>query len=56
MRLGPIDYETLQSGDVRWENVARFARLGLKELGHIASDSPHGTWEITEAGRARVAA
>lgn len=54
-RLTSIDYETIQSGEVRWENVARFARLHLREIGQIASDSPHGTWEVTQAGRDRVA-
>ena len=53
--LKEIDYKPLQSGRARWTNGAAFARLDLKKLGQIAADSPRGTWEITEAGRARVA-
>ena len=53
--LKKIDYEPLQSGRARWTNGAVFARLDLKKLGQIAADSPRGIWEITEAGRARVA-
>ena len=53
--LKEIDYKPLQSGRARWTNSAAFARLDLKKLGQIAADSPRGIWEITEAGRARVA-
>ena len=55
-RLTPLDYTMVKSGETRWENRARFARLMLKNLGQLAKDSPHGTWEITEAGRDRVTA
>ena len=54
-QLTQVDFTRVKSGEMRWENRARFARLMLKELGQIAEDSPHGTWEITDAGRARVA-
>ena len=53
--LKEIDYGSLQSGRARWTNGAAFARLDLKKLGQIAAGSPRGIWEITEAGRARVA-
>ena len=53
--LKEIDYGPLQSGRARWTNSAAFARLDLKKLGQIAAGSPRGIWEITEAGRSRVA-
>jgi hypothetical protein len=57
--LGPLiegdfsdaDREMVSSGEPRWRNRARFARLRLKELGYIARDSPRGIWAITDAGR-----
>lgn len=49
--LMPRDYEVLEMGEVRWQNRARFARLRMKELGLVSSDSPRGIWEITEEGR-----
>ena len=54
-RLTRVDWTRVKSGETRWENRVRFARLMLKKLGQVADDSPHGTWEITDAGRARVA-
>ena len=54
-QLTPVDYARVKSGETRWENRTRFARLMLKNRGEIASDSPHGIWEITEAGQLRVA-
>lgn len=54
-KLTPVDFTRVKSGETRWENRARFARLMLKKLGQVDADSPHGTWEITDAGRARVA-
>ena len=53
-QLTQVDFTRVKSGEMRWENRARFARLMLRKLGQIAEDSPHGTWEITDAGRARV--
>ena len=35
----------------RWRNTAQWARLGLVQEGLLASDSPRGTWEITDQGR-----
>jgi hypothetical protein len=52
--LKPVDHEALASGPKsgpRWRNTAQWARNTLKERGHLKSDSPHGVWEIAEAGR-----
>jgi hypothetical protein len=47
------DLELLPSGtQVRWRNTAQWARHWMVEEGLLAGDSPRGTWEITEAGRA----
>lgn len=53
-RLTDLDQEVLASGDVRWRNRVQFTRLKLIEEGLMAKDSPRGTWEITDDGRARV--
>jgi len=50
-RFGPADHDVLAMGEVRWRNRARFARLRMKELGLVSSQSPRGIWEITEKGR-----
>lgn len=49
-RLKPRDRDVLKMGEVRWRNRARFARLRMKELGLVSSQSPRGIWEITEKG------
>ncbi len=49
--LKGIDYETLVSGAIRWRNTAQFARNMMVKDGRLKSNSPHGIWEITEAGR-----
>lgn len=52
--LKPVDEQHLPSGPKtgpRWRNTAQWARNTLKEHGHMKSDSPHGVWEITDAGR-----
>lgn len=54
-RLTDLDREKLDSGEVRWRNRVQFTRLTLKQLGLIASDSPRGIWEITDAGRSFLA-
>ena len=55
-QLNEFDYQSLPSDpkSVRWENTVRWARNRLVEEGHLASNSPHGIWEITEAGRKHV--
>lgn len=50
------DRDILRMGEVRWRNRARFARLRMKELGLISSESPRGIWEITEKGYGFLAA
>lgn len=36
---------------IRWRNTAQWARNAMVKEGLMASDSPRGVWEITEAGR-----
>jgi len=51
-QLSGMDHELVPSGtDVRWRNKARWARNTMVKEGLMASDSPHGIWEITESGR-----
>lgn len=54
-KLTEGDRETLSSGEVRWKNRVQFVRLGLIRGGHMMKESPRGVWEITDAGRQRVA-
>lgn len=35
----------------RWRNAAQWVRYGLAQQGLIRSDSPRGTWEISDEGR-----
>jgi len=50
--LTPSDKELLPSGiEVRWKNRVAWQRENMKRQGLLRSDSPQGTWEITEAGR-----
>ena len=52
--LKPVDLQPLPSGpktNLRWRNTGQWARNTLKEHGYLKSDSPHGVWEITDAGR-----
>lgn len=39
---------------IRWRNRTQFARHALVEKGQMRRDSPHGVWEISQAGRDRV--
>ena len=52
-QLNKYDYETLPSNpnELRWRNNAQWARWRLVQNGYLASDSPRGVWEITDAGR-----
>jgi len=50
-RLTQLDHQKLDSGEIRWRNRTQFTRLTLKEHGLIASDTPRGIWQITDAGR-----
>jgi hypothetical protein len=49
------DFEPLKSGEIRWRNRARFARLRMKERGLLSDASHRGVWEITDAGREYLA-
>lgn len=50
--LNEYDQERLATGNrPRWRNTAEWARNDLREKGLIKSGSPHGIWEISEAGR-----
>jgi restriction system protein len=52
-KLRDVDYEPLSSDPeaIRWRNTAQWARNMLVNKGLLKSNSPHGIWEITEAGR-----
>lgn len=53
--LTDIDRDkTSGNGVVRWKNRTQFARHALVEKGQMRPDSPHGVWEISQAGRDRV--
>jgi len=54
--LKDVDYEPLASDRElpRWRNSAQWARNTMRQEGLLKDDSPHGTWEITEAGRQRL--
>jgi hypothetical protein len=49
--LLPADFETLDSGTVRWQSRLQFVRLRLIERGHLDRETPRGIWGITDAGR-----
>lgn len=53
--LAKRDRERLKSGEVRWRNRARFARLRMKERGLISDNSRRGVWAITDLGRRYLA-
>lgn len=53
-QLTPLDREMVETGGIRWQARVQFARLRMKERGHLKADSPRGVWEITEEGRARL--
>ncbi len=52
--LLPPDFETLDSGTIRWQSRLQFVRLRLIERGYLAKDTPRGIWGITDAGRAAI--
>jgi hypothetical protein len=53
-RLTEQDRRPLKSGGIRWQKRAAFVRLRLVERGELAKDSPRGTWQISDRGRARL--
>jgi len=53
-QLKPDDYEPVPSGEIRWQNAARWSRNTMARKTKpplLNPSSPHGWWEITEAGR-----
>jgi hypothetical protein len=50
-RLKPADKQRLGTGETRWKNRARFARLRMKEQ-ELLDSSQRGIWKITDKGRA----
>lgn len=54
-QLTEFDYKLLPgSGRVRWRNAAEWCRYNMVREGLLASGSPRGTWEITDAGKAEL--
>jgi restriction system protein len=51
--LKPVDYAPLASDPEapRWRNTGQWARNTMVKEGLLKSNSSHGIWEITEAGR-----
>ena len=47
------DREPLSTGKLRWRETAEWAAIKMKKEGLLkpTSESGHGIWEITEAGR-----
>jgi len=50
-RLTDADFDRVKSGEPRWQNRARFARLRMREMGLLSDTSPRGVWAITDRGR-----
>jgi len=55
--LKDVDFEPLASEPemARWKNAAQWARNSMVKEGLLKSDSPRGTWEISDAGRRYLA-
>ena len=55
--LREVDYEPLVSDPEmpRWRNTAQWARHSMVQSGLLKSDSPRGTWEMTETGLKLIA-
>ncbi len=53
--LLPADFETLDSGAIRWQSRLQFVRLRLIERGNLDKETPRGIWGITDAGRQALA-
>ena len=49
--LNKYDKQPLKSGELRWENTARWARKMMIKEGLLEPNSPNGIWEITDKGR-----
>ena len=55
--LRDVDYQPLASDPdrPRWPNTGQWARNRLVKEGLMRGDSPHGVWEISDAGRRYMA-
>lgn len=53
-QLMPADFETLDSGSVRWQSRLQFVRLRLIQRGYLDRDTPRGIWGITDQGRSAL--
>jgi hypothetical protein len=51
-QLQDVDHQSLMSDPSRprWYNTAQWARNSMVTRGLLRSDSPRGTWELTEYG------
>jgi hypothetical protein len=55
-RFNTLDLQVLtDSRTPRWQRMADWQRFRMVQDGLLRSDCPHGTWEITERGRQRLA-
>ena len=54
--LMQVDFAPLASGpdNPRWRNAVQWARNSLVREGLFKADSPHGIWEISDAGRSQL--
>jgi len=54
--LKDVDHQPLASDPdmPRWRNSAQWARNTMRQEGLIKDDSPHGTWEISDAGHQKL--
>lgn len=54
--LNAYDYEPTPSKEKvqRWQESAEWCRYAMVRHGYLRSDSPRGTWEITELGRSHL--
>lgn len=50
-QMKPGDYAPNRDGFPKWEKAVHFQRLTMVHEGFLASNSPRGIWEITNAGR-----
>jgi hypothetical protein len=49
-KLTQLDYDNLDTGDIRWRNRTQFTRHTLKKRGLIKAGTPRGIWELTPEG------
>jgi hypothetical protein len=49
--LRESDYRVEPSGQQQWVHRVHANRFHLVELGMLKNDSPHGVWQLTDAGR-----